>query len=137
MIFVARLCLRAGHHFAVGAVDRVQGQKIAGAHHRNIATQDGSAAGALANLPSHLRSETCVFRQRHQGKGLSDTLVREQVEERGLLQLDEKSLPQRAVEDRIASHVGELGEYHGIVTSQLWGGDNADKQRERQNAIAK
>ncbi len=59
-----------------------------------------------------------IFRLRHQSQRLRHTLVRKQAQKRRLLQLCRQPLPQRAVEDRIASGVGELGEDDAVLLGQ-------------------
>ncbi len=78
----------------------------------------GGAGGALADFAGQLAGEPCVFGLGHQGQRLRDALVGKQVQKWRLLQLCRKPLPQRAVEDRIAGGVGEIGENDGVLLGE-------------------
>ena len=78
----------------------------------------GGAGGALADLAGQLAGEPRIFGLGHQRQRLRHALVRKQVQKRRLLQLRRQPLPQRAVEDRIAGGVGEVGEDDGVLLGQ-------------------
>ena len=57
----------------------------------------------------------------HHSQYLPDTLLRDKVEEGRLFELDGQSLTERAVEDRIASGVGEVREDEQIFVGERFG----------------
>ena len=69
------------------------------------------------------RANSCVSRASLgcaiKGKRLSDALIGKQVQERQLLQLRRKTLPQGAVEHGIAGSVGELREDNGVFLGKV------------------
>ena len=60
-----------------------------------------------------------------------DALVRDQAEERRLLELHRESLSQRVVEHRIAGRVGEIGEHDRVLVGQRRGTAAVDQRRRR------
>ncbi len=60
-------------------------------------------------------------RQAHQPQGLLHLLVVHDFQKRRLLKLDGEPLAQRAVEDRIAGGVGEVGEHQHIFVRERFG----------------
>ena len=56
---------------------------------------------------------------RHQRQRLRDALIRNQAQKRRLLQLRRKPLPQRAVKNRIAGSVGEVGQNDRVFFGEL------------------
>ena len=58
----------------------------------------------------------------HQPQRLTDALIRDQAEERRLLQLHRQTLPQGVVEHRVAGGVHEIGETSVAVSVRSGGG---------------
>src|ERR1700730_2562860 len=87
---------------------------------------DGGGAGrALTDLARELLREPGVLGPRHKLQGLRNTCVGKQVEERRLLELGGEPLAERAVKNRVAGGVSEIGEYDGVFFGKLRGGDGA------------
>ena len=63
--------------------------------------------------------EPRIFGLAHQRQGLRDALIRNQAQKWRLLQLRRKSLPQRAVKNRIAGSVGEVGQNDRVFFGEL------------------
>ncbi len=57
-------------------------------------------------------------RQTHQAENASHLLVIHDLEKRRLFQLDRQALAKRAVEDRIAGLVVEIGEDNGVLVGE-------------------
>ena len=103
------------------AVDRLERQKVLRANLRNRTLEDGGAPRPLAEFPRNLRCEFCIRLLAHQLQGLLDLLVGDNAEEGRLFQLHGKPLPQRAVKNRVAGRVREIGEDDRVLVRQRVG----------------
>src|SRR5215469_835819 len=109
MILVASLRLRAGQRCSGGTVDRLKSQKILRPDLGDGAFQHGSAPCALAEFLRNLRRKPGIERPAHHAEGLLGLLVRDDAQERRLLQLYCKSLAKRAIENGVLRSVSEVG----------------------------
>ena len=73
-------------------------------------SKTAALAGSLADLLGDLGSQPRIFRPSHQSQRLLDLPVRNQTEERRLLQFHGQPLTQRVVKNRIAGLVIEIGQ---------------------------
>src|SRR5258708_34773230 len=85
----------------------------------NRAIQDGGACGSLADFPSELRSKPRIRRLAHQTERLLDSLVRDEAEERRLLELHGQPLAKRPVEHGVARRVDEIGEDNRVLVREF------------------
>jgi hypothetical protein len=100
-------------------VDSVQSQNILAAQICDGTFNGGRAGRALANLAAKFFSKRRVFGFGHQCQCLHDALVRNETQERRLLQLRRKPLSQRAIENGIACGVGELRQNNRVLISEF------------------
>src|ERR1700728_2654973 len=71
--------------------------------------------GALADFSRYFRSQSRIGRLLHQAQRLADSIVGNELEERRLLKLHGKSLPQRAIEHRVARCVTEISKDNRVL----------------------
>src|SRR5664279_2364889 len=117
---VARLGFRAGQHFAAGAVDRLNRQKVRRANLSYRAFEDSCAACSLAEFSGDVGGELGIRLLAHHLQGLLDLLIGHNAEKWRLFQLHGQPLPQGAVENRVARGVSEICEDNGVLLSQCW-----------------
>src|SRR5579863_5889123 len=119
MILVARLRFRACQRFPVRAVDRFDSEKVRRANLCDRSLNDGGAANPLAKVLRDLRRQLRVWFLAHHWKNLLNAVVGNEPQERRLLQLYGKPLPQRAIENGVRGCVGEIGEDNGVLVSEF------------------
>ena len=125
-----RLRLLVGENVAGGAVRRAQSEDVLTAEARDRSFQHGGAPCPDAHALRNVGSQSRIRRLVHQWQRSSDALLRDQAEERRLLELHRESLPQRFVEHRIAGRVGELGEHDRVLVGQRRGAAAVDRARD-------
>src|SRR5258708_27508764 len=86
----------------------------------NRAIQDGGACGSLADFPSELRSKPRIRRLAHQPERILDTLVRDEAEERRLLELHGQPLAKRPVKHGVPRLVYKIGEDNRVLVREFW-----------------
>ena len=121
-ILLARhLRLLVGEDVACRAVRRAQSEDVLTAQAADRSIEHGRARRSDAHALSDLRSQPCVRRLLHHRQRSSDAVVRNEAQERRLLQLCREPLAQRVVEHRIAGRVGEVGEHDRVLIGQRRG----------------
>src|SRR5215467_11687900 len=91
------------------AVPATQAQYIVVPEWRNCSFQYGSASGTFADLSRESGRKPHLCRLAHEAERLLDALLRNQAEERRLLQLYGQSVAKRPVKYRIASAIDKVG----------------------------
>src|SRR5439155_4778671 len=95
---------------------------------------------SLADLLSHVRRQSRLFRLSHQSQLLLDLPVRNQAEERRLLKLHGQSLAQRVVKHSVTCLVIEIREDNRVLVGECWRAVNVEvtcdgkRQRSRSGA---
>jgi hypothetical protein len=103
------------------AVHGVDADDVLRAEAGDGAFDGGGTAGALANLAGEFAGEADVLGLSHQGQGLCDFLIGEEIEEGGLFKLGGEALTKCAVEDGVTGSVGEVGEDDGVFVGEFGG----------------
>ena len=94
--------------------DSLDSQKVLRTNLGYRAVENGCAAGTLAYLPRKVRSQLRIWSLIHHLEGLLDLFVRDNAQEGRLFQLHGQPLPERSIEDRVASRVREISKNDGV-----------------------
>jgi hypothetical protein len=85
---------------------------------------------ALRDFARHLTSDPFVRRPVHQAQHVADSIVREHLDERRLLQRDGQRHLQRAIEHRLARRVHEVREQDRVLLGQRIRAPSAERREE-------
>jgi len=124
---------------AAAATQCLDADGIAVAHGGNRAGQQRFAGSPHANLAAHVAGDALAAGLSHQLQGLVQLAVGEDIEERRLFEVDRQGFFERAVENRIAGSVCEVGDHDGVFLGQGLGPVRAivesasDQRRGQQN----
>ena len=79
------------------------------------AIENCGATGPYANFTGDFWLETGIHRLAHQLESPQDSLIGNKTQIWRLLELYGHALPQRAIKDRIAGRIGEIGKYNCVL----------------------
>ena len=121
MLLVVRLRLLPSECRATGASDRLERDDVALTQTGDGALDRSRGCVAHADVMRDLVGDARSGRQTHQPQVLLHLLVVHDFQEGRLLELDGDRLAQRAVENRVAGGVGEVGKHQHIFVRKRFG----------------
>ena len=132
VLFIDCLDLLPGERCAVLTGDCLERDDIAFPQARDRAVDSGRGSFADADFVRDLIGDAGARRKTHQAENALHLPVIHYFEKRRLFQLDGHALAKRAVEDRIARAVDEIGQDDRVLVSEFRGTIEVEVSRGRQ-----